>query len=881
MKPLRDYQEECLRTVVARYRAGVRKQLVVLPTGAGKCVARDTFLVTSSGLIRAEEAALLPEAVASHDGSARRPAAWIDDDARDTLTITTSIGTKITVTPRHPLLALDLSTGEPRWVQARQVRPGTLLVLQPPCPHVLPQDEVTLCGLTVTEELAWLMGAACSCGVLSDTESLVIRAQHGDMVDMVQRAARASGLQVTTTRADGYWLVHAGNPVARKALEGCGLALTGLGKAAIPGSVLRSPARVQAAFVRGVVAGNSTADDSISLMSRQLCAELQLVLLNLGCVTRTGRSGGKWVLAPETGADLNHLRWILSGNGASPPAGQPPAVPAAGPGVRVCRVVSVVPSFARVCDLHVPDTNSYIGNGLICHNTVVAAHLPARLGWPRTLFVVHREELIRQAVATFRSVWPTVSVGVERRDEVSSGDQVVVASIQSVCREPRLSRISQLGWGLVIIDEAHHAVASSYRRLLRQIGALEESWHGLLLGITATSRRGDGVGLWPVFEEVSYSRTVLEMVEAGYLVPMRGYLVRSEVSLAGVRIRHGDFDEHQLAARVNTQERNELVAAAYTSLAHGRRAAVFCVDVAHATALASHLRRRGVRCEAVYGAMPMEQRARVLESFRQGELDAVTNVGVLTEGYDDPGIDCIVMARPTCSGLLYTQIVGRGVRPAPGKSDCVVIDVLDTSRAHASSLVTLPTLFGLPPGFDLRGRAASDVVREYHAAARMLGEAGIPEELASQVLTPEDIKAMMVEVDLLRYAMVPPAVAAASDLVWQRMPDDSYVTPVGDATEVVVRQNVLGRWEVVSSGPGAEVHKHGECLSVTDAIRLGTRVVKDLYPNSLPLLHKGARWRQEPATEKQLALLRRLGVNTPPGLTRGQASLLITRHSRR
>ncbi len=512
--------------------------------------------------------------------------------------------------------------------------------------------------------------------------------------------------------------------------------------------------------------------------------------------------------------------------------------------------------------------------------TMVAAHLPARLGWPRTLFVVHREELIWQAVSTFHSVWPTVSVGVERGPQTSSGEQVVVASIQSVAREPRLSRVARQGWGPVVIDEAHHAVAGTYRRLLRQIGVMEPLWSGLLLGITATSRRGDGVGLWPVFEEVSYSRTVLEMVEAGYLVPMRGYLVRSGASLDGIRLKHGDFDEHQLALAVNTPERNELVAAAYTSLAPGRRAAVFCVNVAHALALADDLRRRGVRAEAVHGLLPMETRTTILEAFRRGGLDAVTNVGILTEGYDDPGIDCVVIARPTCSGLLYTQIVGRGVRPAPGKSDCVVIDVLDVSRVHARNLVTLPTLFGLPPGFDLRGKPAHEVVREYHRAARLFSDSGVPEELSTRILTPEDIRTLVVEVDLLRYAMVPPEVAAASDLVWQRMPDDTYVASVGDSTEVVVRQNVLGRWEVLTSSGGTPSAKHGECLSLPDAIRLGTRVVKDDFPGSVALLYKMAAWRKEPATDRQLALLRRLGITPPPGLTKGQASLLIDRHMR-
>jgi len=252
-------------------------------------------------------------------------------------------------------------------------------------------------------------------------------------------------------------------------------------------------------------------------------------------------------------------------------------------------------------------------------------------------------------------------------------------------------------------------------------------------------------------------------------------------------------------------------------------------------------------------------------------------VGFRTEGYHTQESAAWSCPGPRAPGFSTP----RSGRPAPGKQDCLVIGILDLSRAHARNLVTLPTLFGLPPGFDLKGKAANEVVREYRRAAQLFSDSGIPEEVSEMILTPEDIRSLVVEVDLLRYAMVPPTVAAASDLVWQRMPHDSYVTGAGDGWEVVVRQNVMGRWEVVSTGEAGGWVKHGECFSLTDAVRLGTRVVKDLHPESLPLLYKAARWRQDPATERQLAFLRRLGVTPPPGLTKGQAQLLTDRHLRR
>lgn len=881
MTGLRDYQEECLKTVVERYRAGVRRQLVVLPTGAGKCVAWDTMLVTSSGIVPAWEARRLPRLVADHEGGAREPAAWIDDGVRDTVTIFTHLGTHITATPRHPLLAVDHDSGDPRWVQAGQIRPGDLLAVQPPCPQVLPRHEAVLGSgkhrIAVTADLAWILGVTCASNAAVTQHAILVLTRDLDAAEELRTACRSSGLPCMVSS-------YPGGPLVRVSAPGLVAALTSEWQwfprreaAGMPPCVLRSGARVQASFVRGVAWVSGTPFPEVR--SRRLCLDMQLVLINLGCVTRVVRRGRGWTLVPETHEDEALIRDLLAGRDPSQTRHLTPGLESHC-GYRVARVTQVRRSSSRVCDLHVPDTNSYVGNGLVCHNTVVAAHLPPRLGWPRTLFVVHREELIQQAASTFRSAWPTVSVGIERGPQRSSGEQVVVASIQSVSREPRLSALAAQGWGLVVIDEAHHAVASTYRRLLRRIGTADPGWSGLLLGITATSRRGDGVGLWSVFDEVSYSKTILEMVEAGYLVSMRGYLVRSGTSLAGVRVRMGDFDERQLAAAVNTPDRNRLVVGAYGSLARGRKAAVFCVDVAHAVALADAFREAGFRAAPVYGAMAPEQRAAVLQAFRAGDLDVVTNVGILTEGYDDPGIDCVVMARPTCSGLLYTQIVGRGVRPAPGKRDCVVIDILDLSRAHARHLVTLPTLFGLPPGFDLKGKPADEVVKEYRTAAKVFSDAGVPEEVSSQVLTPEDIRALVVEVDLLKYALVPPAVSAASDLVWQRMPDDSYVTSAGDDWEVVVRQNVMGRWEVLSASRSCGTTKHGECLTLTDAVRLGTRVVKDTYPEAVPLLYKAARWRQDPATDRQLALLRKLGVTPPPGLTKGQAQLLIQRHTR-
>jgi superfamily II DNA or RNA helicase len=159
--------------------------------------------------------------------------------------------------------------------------------------------------------------------------------------------------------------------------------------------------------------------------------------------------------------------------------------------------------------------------------------------------------------------------------------------------------------------------------------------------------------------------------------------------------------ESDLARAVAVPERNALVVKAYQELTAGRRAIVFCVDVAHAQALAGAFRERGVRAGAVWGAMGPGPRRDALRAFGEGRLDVLTNCNVLTEGFDEPRVDCVLMARPTQSELLYAQMVGRGTRLHQDKSDLVVVDVVDNSRRHR--LAGLNALFDLPDTLDLRG----------------------------------------------------------------------------------------------------------------------------------------------------------------------------------
>ena len=338
--------------------------------------------------------------------------------------------------------------------------------------------------------------------------------------------------------------------------------------------------------------------------------------------------------------------------------------------------------------------------------TVIFSHL-ARLARRQVLVLAHREELLGQAREKLElAMGGAAVVSIERGAERASPEaKVLVCSIRSL-HEERLARVIRgRDVGLVIYDECHHAAAEDNLRVLQQLGAFDEAWTGTLLGFTATTERGDGKGLDKVFERIVYSRSLPEMIADGFLAPLRGFRVAAAADLRGLSSSGRDFREDELAEAVDIEERNALVARSIQELARDRRTIAFCVTVNHARNLSRSLNALGVSAGIVHGMMPSDVRAKALADFREGRTQVLTNVAVLTEGFDDPGVSCIAMARPTRSEGLYAQCVGRGTRLAPGKKDCLILDFVDLSTL---SLCTLPSLFGAPRDLDLRGEDARE-----------------------------------------------------------------------------------------------------------------------------------------------------------------------------
>jgi superfamily II DNA or RNA helicase len=505
--------------------------------------------------------------------------------------------------------------------------------------------------------------------------------------------------------------------------------------------------------------------------------------------------------------------------------------------------------------------------------TVIFAQFPSFFRMKRRMLVLaHRAELLHQARDKLLAANPSLKVEIEQAGRnASEGSDVVVASVPTLGRRGtrRLTSLKPDQFSIVVIDEAHHATADTYRRIVEHLGLLSSDTKKLLVGFTATPKRSDGIGLDVIFDEIAFSRTIPEMMRAGHLAPVAGYRVETDIDLSRVRTNMGDFVVSQLSDAVNIESRNALVVKSFRKLVPDRRTLVFCVDVAHALDLAAAFRHYGILAAPVTGDMLADERSENLAAFSSGRLQVLTNCMVLTEGYDEPTVDGIILARPTKSTLLYTQMIGRGTRPHPGKSDVTVVDVVDNSSKHR--LVTLPSLFGLAENFNLKGRTTNEV--EHAIRWVEVNRPWVKTELATDL---DDLRLRCTRIDLLELRL-PDELLSATRLAWAAVGRNCYRLGLGGGEYLTCVRTVLDRWEVVLRSP----HPEEDGNVIASAHRLETAIaeadsfVSRTRPRALGLADLEARWRRQPATEKQLERLRRAHLQVPSLLSRGQASHLI------
>ena len=309
--------------------------------------------------------------------------------------------------------------------------------------------------------------------------------------------------------------------------------------------------------------------------------------------------------------------------------------------------------------------------------TVIAAEIIRRAvqAKQRVLVLAHRRELITQASRKLHAAG--CDHGVLLPDYKSRpGERVQVASIATLhARAVRRRNIRLPPADLIVIDEAHHARASTYSQVI------EKYPNANILGLTATPCRSDGRGLGNVFQKLIQCPSVADLIAAKYLVPTVVY-APSIPDLRGVRVKRDDYVEAQLAQRMDQPKLVGDIVTHWLRLAERRPTVVYATGVAHSLHIRDEFRRANVLAEHIDGKTPVDQRDAILAGLANGTVEVVCNAMVLTEGWDQPCVSCIVLARPTKNLGLYRQIVGRGLRPAPGKTDCRILDHASATFEH-------------------------------------------------------------------------------------------------------------------------------------------------------------------------------------------------------
>lgn len=505
----------------------------------------------------------------------------------------------------------------------------------------------------------------------------------------------------------------------------------------------------------------------------------------------------------------------------------------------------------------------------------------------RALVIAPREELLDQAAEKIHAIAPDMAVEIEQAERRAGSGmslfgardrRVVVGSVQSL-HARRRSRFAPDEFDAIIVDEAHHSASKSYREILEYFGAFDEVQRTPVIGVTATPDRSDGVGLGVVYQWIACVYGISELVDAGYLVQPRAYRVESLVDLSTVKVSRGDYDQAALEAAVNQRERNAMIVAAYQEYAAGRLAVVFAAGVGHAQVLAKTFSAAGVAAESVLGTTPRDVRAGMYRRFASGTTKVLVNYGVLTEGFDAPETGCVVLARPTQSSLLITQMLGRGLRLHPGKSDCICLDVQDSTIGR--SCVSVPQLFGLPPKMNLRGRSAVKVRQRYDSLDPSVASGVDSFEELAQALRDARRGVRATVVNLLKSSVVPEEVARYSDLRWYILDRERYGISLAGGGRAEICVDTLGHWSgaIVQGMQRRELF--AGVVNIEEAFQRADEAVCSIPGNNQVSLGQGQRWHAKPRKESQDKLLVRLGVfptvqSIPGDLLRGGASLLIS-----
>ena len=494
----------------------------------------------------------------------------------------------------------------------------------------------------------------------------------------------------------------------------------------------------------------------------------------------------------------------------------------------------------------------------------------------RGLIIAHRRELIHQPLERAWGMFPELAwnMGVVMADQDDIGARVPVATVQSLNSGDRLERMLSAGaFSHIIIDEAHHGTAQSYMDVLDRLRGAK------VLGMTATPLRTDGDGLSKVFQKCSYRLPIKAAIKRGALVKFDALGVSLPIDFSGLRETEDGWEAEPMGDLLTAGNVLDIVLEKWSEYAGDRQTILFTASVKQAEITAQYLADHGVKAAYVSGKTPHAERDHILEMYRKGDVQVVCNCMVLTEGFDAPETSCVVMLAPTKSDLVYVQRLGRGLRIAPGKADCRVLDFVPMIGRN---VVMAGDVLGKPR----RVKKAEEKAKQ----AGLLVALSVDSFGSASTIDPG---ALIVRVlDLLRkdglawsisghYATAALSEDAALAVA---LPDPQRVEK---AEQMRLRGELFDAHEmlfdfiksvrlylVTREGYRWEAGLHGCYATFEDAKSQGDVIADELLDPTLA--RRTSSWRRQPASDRQLQFMAQLGIVAPKTVSKGQAAQLIT-----
>ena len=471
------------------------------------------------------------------------------------------------------------------------------------------------------------------------------------------------------------------------------------------------------------------------------------------------------------------------------------------------------------------------------------------------LWLSHRDELVEQPRKYFEYAGWTF--GIEKGTSHAGDAEIVSASVQTLSRASRLRSFSPDTFDVIVVDEAHHAAAPTYRKIL-------EYFHPkVVFGFTATPRRGDNVRLSDEFDDILYERDIRWGIRNGYLSDIRAYRVSSKMDLNGLPRLMGDYNEAELGRRISDSDAPSIAAQAYLTycVPQKRHTLIFTVTVHLCQEIQSAILEKLPDSQkdtvaVLTGETPSVVRKAILRMYQEGRILCLINCMVLTEGTDLPVTDAVINLRPTLNPSLYQQMVGRGLRLYPDKKDCLVLDIVNQDEAKAHVLCTAPTLFGIEPRA-LTGRqkkAMSDTTLAQFADELDEAASTDPEIQIQEIdaFTGDEVERIMSKTGR---SEIPKEL---SDFVIQLGPSEHarYIIRLMDGEIQMSDIDVLGKTELRFYDNEDMVQSLFVPIEdASDAIREWMETNRPEEPPYMWLKEAQAAWARIPATEKQIKTL--------------------------